>query len=273
MREDLRQAGYTVEGMGEVLGPVASAALHREQPLPATRVTDRAAGGAAATLLRCFVLGLPVGSFDLEVALPRTGVGGLLSLGLVRRSADGAGGPGVRLQATCDLRPYGTEQENWWVASDLSGSTTRGPLPTDHVLGIGGASTTLASWTPRPHVGRALDLGTGCGVQALHLASHTTERVATDLSDRALQFARFTLALNGVEVDLRRGNLLDPVEGERFNLIVSNPPFHQGKVVDYDMPRRLIAEAATRAVRLIANGEAPTWVGEGDPSGDPAICG
>ena len=34
-----------------------------------------------------------------------------------------------------------------------------------------------------------------------------------------------------------------------------------------------IAEAATRALRLIANGEAPTWVGEGDPSGDPAICG
>ena len=34
-----------------------------------------------------------------------------------------------------------------------------------------------------------------------------------------------------------------------------------------------IAEATTRAVRLIANGEAPEWVGEGDPSGDPAVCG
>ena len=120
LREDLRRAGYTVEGMGDLLGPVASAALHREQPLPADRATASAAAGPAATLLRCFVLGLPVGSLDLEVALPRTGVGGLLGLGLVRRSADGAGGPGVRLQATCDLRPYGTEQDTWWVAPRVS---------------------------------------------------------------------------------------------------------------------------------------------------------
>lgn len=219
LREDLRRAGYTVEGLGDVLGPVASAALHRGQPLPATRAAAGTAGGAAATLLRCFVLGLPVAPRDLEIALPRTGVGGLLELGLLHRPG------GADLRAVCDLRPYGTEQETWWVASDLSELATGGPLPTDHVLGVGGASTTLASWTPRPRVGRALDLGTGCGVQALHLAGHTTERVATDLSDRALQFARFTLALNGVDADLRGGSLLDPVEGERFDLVVSNPPF------------------------------------------------
>lgn len=225
LRADLRAAGYTYAGVEELLGPVASAALHREQPLPATRATDGAAGGPAATLVRCFVLGLPADSYDLEVALPRTGAGGLLGLGLVRRSAAAAGGGRVRLEATCDLRPYGTEQDTWWVASDLSELAVGGPLPTDHVLGIGGASTTLASWTPRPHVRRALDLGTGCGVQALHLAGHTQARVATDLSERALGFARFTLALNGVDADLRAGRLLEPVRGERFDLIVSNPPF------------------------------------------------
>nr|WP_238154350.1 MULTISPECIES: methyltransferase [unclassified Ornithinimicrobium] len=225
LREDLRRAAYTVEGLDGLLGPVAASALHREQPLPATRATEGTAGGAAATLVRCFVLGLPVGSLDLEVALPRTGVGGLLGLGLVRRSADGEGGHRVTVRATCDLRPYGTEQETWWVASDLSELAVGGPLPTDHVLGIGGASTTLASWTPRPRVGRALDLGTGCGVQALHLAGHTGERTVTDLSDRALAFARFTLALNGVDADVRHGSLLEPVQGERFDLIVTNPPF------------------------------------------------
>lgn len=219
LREDLWGAAYTVEGMAQVLGPVASAALHREQPLPAVRSTAGSAGDFAATLLRCFVLGLPVPPRDLEFALPRTGVGGLLALGLVQRADGGA------FRATCDLRPYGTEQEAWWVASDLSELATGGPLPTEHVLGIGGASTTLASWTPRPRVGRALDLGTGCGVQALHLAGHATERVATDLSDRALAFARFTLALNGVEADLRPGSLLEPVAGEVFDLVVSNPPF------------------------------------------------
>ena len=93
------------------------------------------------------------------------------------------------------------------------------------MLGIGGASTTLASWTPRPHVDRALDLGTGCGVQALHLEGHADEVVVTDLSERALAFARFNAALDEADWDVRAGSMLDPVAGERFGLVVSNPPF------------------------------------------------
>jgi hypothetical protein len=92
-------------------------------------------------------------------------------------------------------------------------------------VGIGGASMTLASWTPRRSAARALDLGTGCGVQSLHLAGHTEQIVATDTSKRALQIAAWNAALNGYEWDLRRGDLFKPVAGERFDLIVSNPPF------------------------------------------------
>src|SRR5690606_37616587 len=99
------------------------------------------------------------------------------------------------------------------------------PLPVDHVLGIGGASTTLASWTPRTPVARALDLGTGSGVQALHLSGPAETVVATDLSQRALRYAEFNAGLNGVDWDLRPGSFLDPVAGETFDLIVSNPPF------------------------------------------------
>lgn len=217
LRADLSGAAYTVEGLASLLGERASAALHREQPLPATLVTERSEA-PAAVLLRCLVLGLPVDPARLDAALPRTGSAGARALGLVRPDRG-------RLVATCDLRPYGTDEDAWWVASDLSETATGGPLPTDHVLGVGGASTTLASWTPRPRVERALDLGTGCGVQALHLARHTAYRVATDLSGRALDFARFTLALNGVDAELRQGSLLDPVAGEAFDLVVSNPPF------------------------------------------------
>jgi hypothetical protein len=74
-------------------------------------------------------------------------------------------------------------------------------------------------------VGRALDLGTGGGVQALHLSTHADSVVATDLSTRALAYARLTADLNGLTVDLRAGDLLEPVAGERFDLVVSNPPF------------------------------------------------
>ena len=73
---------------------------------------------------------------------------------------------------------------------------------------------------------RALDVGTGCGVQALHATRHADAVVATDVSARALAFARLTLALNGARaVDLRQGDLLEPARGEQFDLVVSNPPF------------------------------------------------
>ena len=81
----------------------------------------------------------------------------------------------------------------------------------------------LASWTPRRPVGTALDIGTGCGIQTLHLATHARTLAATDLSIRALQMAALTAALAGIEVDLRHGDLLDPVAGQRFDLVVSNP--------------------------------------------------
>jgi hypothetical protein len=50
---------------------------------------------------------------------------------------------------------------------------------------------------------------------------------ATDVSARALAYARLTLALNGVgeRVDQRQGDLLEPVRGEAYDLVVSNPPF------------------------------------------------
>jgi methylase of polypeptide subunit release factors len=96
------------------------------------------------------------------------------------------------------------------------------------VLGLGSASITLARAVVRDPVGTALDLGTGCGVQALHLAGHAGAVTATDVSPRALALAAATARLNGQTWDLRRGSLFDPVGSQRFDLIVSNPPFVVG---------------------------------------------
>jgi methylase of polypeptide subunit release factors len=52
--------------------------------------------------------------------------------------------------------------------------------------------------------------------------------VATDTNDRALALAAATARLNGMSWDLRAGSLFEPVAGERFDLIVSNPPFVVG---------------------------------------------
>ena len=102
------------------------------------------------------------------------------------------------------------------------------PLAGEHVLGIGGASTTLAQPTVRAVGQRALDVGTGCGVQALHASRHCAEVVATDVSARALRLAAMTAELSDVRLDLPAGDLLQPVDGETFDLVVSNPPFVVG---------------------------------------------
>jgi Methyltransferase small domain len=217
LRADLVAARFTVAGVTELLGPMAAAALDREQVLPAQRVTA-ASSDPCATLLRLFTLGDPVDVADVAAALPTLGVAGAVTLGLVVPEGDG-------VVARCDLRPYAADEQDWWVASDLGEVATGAPLREDHVLGIGGASATLAAWTPRPQVARALDLGTGSGVQALHLAGHADEVVVSDLSERALGYARFNAALDGAHWDVRSGSMLEPVAGERFGLVVSNPPF------------------------------------------------
>ncbi|WP_114201309.1 DUF7059 domain-containing protein [Janibacter anophelis] len=218
LREDLAAAPFGVDEVHERLGDLAARALGREQVLPARRVVAGATD-PLGVLIGCFGLGLPTAADDLARALPRTGVTGAVALGIVEPH-------GAHVVATCDLRPYGDDAGHaWWVASDPTEHARTEPLPVDHVLGIGGASSTLASWTPRAQVPRALDVGTGCGVQALHLSTHADSVVATDLSSRALGYAAFNAALNRVDWDLRAGSFLEPVAGEAFDLVVSNPPF------------------------------------------------
>ena len=238
LRADLAQSGWGVESVEALLGPVAAAALQRELRAPALRVVRRAlaagAGDAAgykvAVLTALFMLGEPVGAAALETALPRTGVAGALAIGLVVPTQSASG---EQLYAPAvDLRPHEAEDAHgsvrWWVASDLGELVTGQALAPDHVLGIGRAGLTLAALTPRKPVETALDLGVGCGIQTLYLLRHVRQVVATDISTRALEFTAFNVALAGVDsarVQLRQGNLLEPVAGQRFDLIVSNPPF------------------------------------------------
>ena len=238
LRTDLEGAGYTVDGVEDFLGPLAAAALHREQAVPALRVAraalDDATGATSsgrkkdprAVLAALFLLGLEVRRAALAAALPGVGPDGAARRG---RGAAAGHRPDDGVRALADLRPYAAADAagpvTWWLASDLGELATGRRLAGDHVLGAGGASITLAQVTMRTPVGRVLDLGTGCGIQALHASRHAQSVVATDISRRALRFAEFNAALDGVRLDLREGSMLDPVAGEQFDLVVSNPPF------------------------------------------------
>lgn len=215
LRADLRAADFTVDALTNLWGPDAAAALHRGQRVPALRAIHSSTPLSA--LAKAFVLGLPT---DLAAAFPTLGVAGAAALGLI----DAGGRP------LLDLRPYsfvdGRGIVNWWIASDLGELALGHEIPEDHVLGVGGASTTLSGLMVSRPVELALDLGTGCGIQALHAARHATRVIATDISSRALELAALNAALNGVtNIEFRLGSLFDPVVGERFGHVVSNPPF------------------------------------------------
>ena len=84
----------------------------------------------------------------------------------------------------------------------------------------------LISRDPRLPGSRVLDLCTGSGVLAIAAAQAGAERVtAVDLSRRAVATTLLNAAINRVRVEAVRGDLLKPVAGRRFDVIVSNPPY------------------------------------------------
>ena len=107
----------------------------------------------------------------------------------------------------------------------LVGDRSRGEPTGVPPLG-GGTLTLLAAAAPHERVENALDLGCGAGAVALALATRAARVVATDVSARALALARINACINGVaNVEWREGDLFEPVAGEQFDLIASQPPF------------------------------------------------
>jgi release factor glutamine methyltransferase len=75
-----------------------------------------------------------------------------------------------------------------------------------------------------------LDMGTGSGVGAIAAARRGARVVAVDISPEAVRCARINVLLNRLEdrIEVRCGDLFEPVQGERFDLVLFNPPFYAG---------------------------------------------
>jgi release factor glutamine methyltransferase len=82
---------------------------------------------------------------------------------------------------------------------------------------------------------RVLDLCTGSGAIAVALARELPQAqvIATELSEEAAEVARRNAERNGVagRLEVRVGDLWQPVAGEHFDLIVSNPPYIASDVI------------------------------------------
>jgi hypothetical protein len=201
-----RAAGFTRDGLRDALGAAGDVIARRGQRPVALR---RVGAGPLAVLARLFLLDAAVPAEEAEREL-----GDALAALAALRLVDEEGGS---LRGTARLVPHG----DLLIASDLPAAEQP-----DHVAGVHRPSVTLAELTVRRPVARALDVGTGCGIQALLAARHAERVVATDVNERALAFAELNAALNGVEnVELRHGSFFEPVAGETFGLAVSNPPY------------------------------------------------
>lgn len=79
---------------------------------------------------------------------------------------------------------------------------------------------------------KLLDLGTGSGVLAIYAAKKGAKVIATDIMKEAVVAAKYNAKINNVKIDVRIGNLFDPVKGIKFDIIVFNPPYFLGEPRD-----------------------------------------
>ena len=181
LRELLRRADFTRDAIQGRLG-VAGDLLARpnDRPIHLRRLS---AEDVLATLIRLFLLDVPVETAIVERAIAPTDLGSLVDLGVLGEQ-DGV------VRALVRLVPHGDIA----VASDLA--DTAADRRADHVAGLHRPSVTLADLTVRRPVRTALDVGTGCGIQALLASRHAERVVATDVNERALAFAALNARLN-----------------------------------------------------------------------------
>ncbi|MFZ7129297.1 16S rRNA (guanine(1207)-N(2))-methyltransferase RsmC [Avibacterium avium] len=121
----------------------------------------------------------------------------------------------------------------------------------------------LLSTLDRPLKGRVLDMGCGAGVIGSYIKQHnpSVNLVMTDIHALAIASAERTLAENQLEADVLASNVFSQIEG-KFDLIISNPPFHDGVDTAFRAVSELIQQAKWHLneggeLRIVANAFLP----------------
>ncbi|MEP6693801.1 MAG: methyltransferase [Chloroflexota bacterium] len=212
LRSMLDSAGYTSDKIGDALGS-GDEIVSRSAGIP-VQVRQLADHGSFGALVRLFILDLDVPEDQVAEAIAPLTVEDLARLRLVERR-NGMARPLMRI----------VPHDHLLIASDVRLRAGE-PAPADHVPGVHRPSVTLAHLTVRRPVRAFLDLGTGCGVEALLASPHAERVLATDVSPRAVNFAAFNAQLNPApNIEHRAGSWFEPIGDERFDTIVCNPPY------------------------------------------------
>lgn len=172
-------------------------------------------GEPLSTVITLFLLGEPVTTDAAAAAFFPVALEAVEGLGLVE-ARDG------EVRALVQLFPF----EGLVLASDRFDELEAPDARSDYVGSVNPTSITLARLTSRRRVETVLDVGCGCGVQALHAARHAKRVLAVDLNPRAVNFTAFNALLNDLDnVECEVGSFFEPAAGMRFELVLANPPF------------------------------------------------
>jgi len=213
LREALERAEYTSEAMEEHLGLQGPFSRDpADRPVYIRRLPE---GKPFSALVKLFLLGMAVTEEEATAAFEPLPFDRAVSLGLLEQSELG-------VEARVSIIPW----SDFFIVSDPV-EQEFGPTRADHVLNLIPPSVVLVKVTVRRPIEAALDLGAGGGVQSLFAAKHARRVVAADVNPRALRYCEFNAILNRLDdvIEAREGSLFEPVEGERFDLLVSNPPY------------------------------------------------
>lgn len=205
-----------IELDAEQVGEISSIGASLLDPLrpPMRRWHLRRRTDPLAFAMRLLVFGDPITTQQARAALGNFPLERLLDCGLVVAQGDGA------VVSPFLLNIVDRGESLYVVCDDL----TQGE---GAVMGAGHTTADLCNAAgPAARLSRALDLGCGAGTIALVVARGVSHVIGTDINPRAILLARFNAALNGISnVEFRQGDLFQPVAGETFELIVSQPPF------------------------------------------------
>ncbi|RWR00918.1 16S rRNA methyltransferase [[Pantoea] beijingensis] len=161
-----------------------------------------------------------------------------------------------------DKQPEFNAEDFWdeYAVDGLTIKTLPGVFSRDG-LDVG---TGLLLSTLNPHMkGKVLDVGCGAGVLSALLATRSPKvRLwLTDVNAAAIEASKATLAANQLEGEVFASNVYSDVTN-RFDMIISNPPFHDGVQTSLDAAQTLIRGAAKHLniggeLRIVANAFLP----------------
>ncbi len=206
LRERLRALGVT----REYLRSMTERGDDLRHPLTATRVA-RLLDDPAALAVRLLFCGEPMSRLQVEEALGAEAAGAAIGRGFLIAEEELTRSP-FHLRFVCGLL----------LASDYLNDEDR-----DAVMGAGETTGLLYKAADHGQPDRVLDLGCGAGTIALLLAGRADAVVGTDVNARAVALAQFNAVVNGIaNAEFRTGSLFEPLQGEQFDPIVSQPPYY-----------------------------------------------